>query len=269
MCGIAGYLGLDDEKLLGKMTRIISHRGPDDEGTFTEGKAGLGHRRLSIIDLSAHGHQPMMDVNERAVISYNGEVYNFQEIKKELLDLGYRFKSKTDTEVVLNAYLAWGESCLSYFNGMFAIAIWDRQDKTLFLARDRIGIKPLFYTQTDHVFLFGSEIKSILCWDKISREVNPRALDYYLTFRYNHLDETLFQGIWKLHPGHYMKVRIDNHGRLSARTQKYWDASFGRLESGQDVIETELANRIKSSVNYMMVSDVPLGVFLSSGVDSR
>ncbi|MEE8575225.1 MAG: asparagine synthetase B, partial [Thermodesulfobacteriota bacterium] len=205
MCGIAGFLGMKNDPLLKRMTRIISHRGPDDEGIFSERDLGLSHRRLSILDLSSHGHQPMTDSNERAVISYNGEVYNFEALRTELLELGYSFKSKTDTEVVLNAYLAWGEECLSRFNGMFAIAIWDRKAQTLFLARDRIGIKPLFYTSRDNVFLFGSEIKSILCWDKIPREVNPRALDYYLTFRYNHLDETLFKGILKLPQGHYMK----------------------------------------------------------------
>jgi len=268
VCGITGFLGMNNDALLWKMTRIISHRGPDDEGIFSENDVGLGHRRLSIIDLSSRGHQPMLDAKGRAIITYNGEIYNFDEIKKDLIDIGYRFHSRTDTEVVLNSYLAWGEDCLSRFKGMFAFAIWDRRDKTLFLARDRIGIKPLYYTQKDNVFLFGSEIKSILCWDKIRRNVNSRALDYYFTFRYNHLDETLFENILKLPPGHCMNVRFKADNHLSIRLHQYWDVSASPSLSGKIVIENAVAEQVKSSVDYMMVSDVPLGVFLSSGVDS-
>ncbi|MEA3346548.1 MAG: asparagine synthase (glutamine-hydrolyzing) [Candidatus Auribacterota bacterium] len=268
MCGITGFLGIDDDVLLRKMTRIISYRGPDDEGIFSEGKVGLGHRRLSVIDLSNRGHQPMMDTKSKAIIVYNGEIYNFNEIRKQLIDIGYSFRSNTDSEVVLNSYLAWGEDCLSRFNGMFAFAIWDRKNKTLFLARDRIGIKPLYYTRKGSVFLFGSGVKSILCWDKIPREVNARALDYYFTFRYNHLDETLFKDILKVPAGHWMKVRLNKSKRLSFNLCQYWDVSVNSSSSGRKSVEGMLADQIKRSVDYRMISDVPLGVFLSSGVDS-
>lgn len=268
MCGITGFLGINNDALLWEMTRIISYRGPDDEGIFSEDKVGLGHRRLSIIDLSKHGHQPMSDTRNRAVVVYNGEIYNFAEIKKKLTDMGYRFYSKTDTEVILNSYLAWGKDCLSQFNGMFAFAIWDRNDKTLFLARDRLGIKPLYYTQKDNVFLFASEIKSILCWNKFRREVNIRSLDYFFTFRYNHLDETLFKNILKLPPGYCMKVCFENDGRLSCKSWQYWDISASSSRLGKKAIIDTLAEKIKTSVDYNMVSDVPLGVLLSSGVDS-
>jgi asparagine synthase (glutamine-hydrolysing) len=210
----------------------------------------------------------MLDAEKKIAITYNGEIYNFKEIRQELIDLGYRFHSRTDTEVVLNSYLAWGEDCLFRFNGMFAFAIWDRREKVLFLARDRVGVKPLYYTQNDNVFVFGSEIKSILCWGKIPRKVNTRALDYYFTFRYNHLDETLFENISKLPPGHYMKARLRDDNRLSLRLHQYWDVSASSSISGKAAIENAVAEQLKSSVDYMMVSDVPLGVFLSSGVDS-
>lgn len=268
MCGITGFLGLKNDTLLKKMTQIVSYRGPDDEGIFSEENVGLGHRRLSIIDLSSKGHQPMLDFQKRAIIVYNGEIYNFKEIRKELIDIGYCFYSQTDTEVVLNAYLAWGEDCLSRFNGMFAFAIWDRRRKTLFLARDRVGIKPLYYTQKNNAFLFGSEIKSILCWDEIRREVNPRALDYYLTFRYNHLDETMFKGIMKVPPGYWMQVRSEKNNRLSIKLQQYWDVPLYSSASNTEKSESALAEKIRTSINYRMLSDVPLGVFLSSGVDS-
>jgi asparagine synthase (glutamine-hydrolysing) len=268
MCGITGFLGMNDDNLLRKMTRIISHRGPDDEGIFSDRKLGLGHRRLAIIDLSSYGHQPMVDTENRAVIVYNGEIYNFNEVKRELIKLGFNFESKTDTEVVLNAYLAWGENCLSHFNGMFAFAIWDKENKTLFLARDHIGIKPLYYARKANVFLFGSEIKSILCWSGFQRKVNLRALDYYLTFRYNHLDETLFEGIMKVPPGYYIKAGLDNDNQLSVKLHKYWDISVGTSLSGKQEVANTISNQLRTSVERRMISDVPLGTFLSSGVDS-
>ncbi len=268
MCGITGFIGLQDAPLLERMTGIIAHRGPDDEGVWLEGLVGLGHRRLSIIDLSADGRQPMEDVNSRAVIVYNGEVYNFQEIKEELLAAGYRFRSKTDTEVILNAYLAWGEDCLQRFNGMFALAIWDKAARTLFLARDRLGIKPLFFTKRGNAFLFGSEIKSILCWPEFVREVNPRALDYYLTFRYNHLDETLFKNIYKLPPGYLLKVRLDADGNLELTRKRYWDLDVQVVSRNRKEVEDEIAERLERSIEYRLIADVPVGVFLSAGVDS-
>ena len=269
MCGIAGFLGMNDEVLLRRMTDIISYRGPDDAGTFSEGLVGLGHRRLSIIDLSSHGHQPMEDVQGRAVITYNGEVYNFREIRLELTKLGYRFRSSTDTEVVLNAYLEWGGRCLERLNGMFAFAIWDRRDRSILIARDRLGIKPLYYAVHGETILFVSEIKSILCWGRIKREVNTRALDYYLTFRYNHLDETLFRNVMKLPPGHFLKASVDNDGRLRHAMERYWDVSFpspGRRDEA--FFADAIADRLRHAVVQQTVSDVPIGAFLSSGVDS-
>lgn len=268
MCGIAGFLGIHNNDLLWKMTDIISYRGPDDKGIFSEGLVGLGHRRLSILDLSSHGHQPMIDSHGRAVITYNGEVYNFREIREELLDLGFVFNSHTDTEVVLNAYIAWGEKCLDRLNGMFAFAVWDRRDKSLFLARDRVGVKPLYYALQQDAIIFSSEVKSILCWEKIRRKVNPRALDYFFTFRYNHLDETLFKNILKLSPGHYMKASCSEHHRISHRIIKYWDVKYTPTQLDQKTIEECISSRLHDSVLAQTVSDVPIGAFLSSGVDS-
>lgn len=269
MCGITGYLGLQDKKLLKQMTSIMAHRGPDAEGLFCEGNIGLGHKRLSILDLSDLGRQPMVDKNSRVVITYNGELYNFNELRVELEKMGFVFSSKTDTEVVLNSYLAWGEECLSKFNGMFAFAIWNRDKKQLFLARDRVGIKPLYFTKQNNTFLFGSEIKSILCCPTVKREVNTRALDYFFTFRFNQLDETLFKGIYKLPPGHFLKCAITTNRDLDIQMRQYWDISFSKkLPFKPKEITEELAQRFKKSVDAMMVSDVPVGTFLSSGVDS-
>lgn len=268
MCGITGFLGLNDTNLLQAMTRMIDHRGPDDEGLFIDDHVGLGHRRLSIIDLSQSGHQPMTDASQKAVIVYNGELYNFKALRKALIDLGFHFISNSDTEVVLNAYIAWGEACLDRFNGMYAFAIWDKADRSLFMARDRLGVKPLYYTQKNNTLLFASEIKSLLCWQGLERRVNVRALDYFLTFRYNHLDETLFQNIYKLPPGFSIRARLDGNGRLRFTRNKYWHVQPGTLSIPKKDIELQLAEHIKNAVDSQMVSDVPLGAFLSSGVDS-
>jgi asparagine synthase (glutamine-hydrolysing) len=268
MCGIAGFVGMQNDALLGRMTDCISYRGPDDQGLFSEPQVGLGHRRLSIIDLSRHGHQPMGDAQGRAVISYNGEIYNFREVRRELDSLGYHFQSHTDTEVVLNAYLAWGEKCLERFNGMFAFAIWDKKERSLFLARDRLGIKPLYYCIQGDVVIFASEIKSILCWDKIKRAVNPRALDYYLTFRYNHLDETLFENINKLPPGYSFRVTVAEDGRIRHRMHQYWDVAMQTRPMQAGYLADAIAEKLQHSVIAQTVSDVPIGALLSSGVDS-
>jgi len=268
MCGIAGFLGMNNDALLRKMVRIISHRGPDDEGFFTDHDIGLGHRRLSVIDLSLHGHQPMEDMESRAVISFNGEIYNFKEIRKELIRLGYRFRSGTDTEVVLNSYLAWKESCLSLFNGMFAFAIWDKKDKSLFLARDRLGIKPLYYAQKGHIFIFASEIKSIISWTDWKREVNKRALDYYFTFRHNYLEETLFNNIKKFLPAHFMRINITDNGHVICRKKKYWEPEPKVSIKDASQVENTFMKEIQASVQYRLISDVPIGAFFSGGLDS-
>jgi asparagine synthase (glutamine-hydrolysing) len=187
MCGIAGIFNLNGEPvspvLLRKMTDAITHRGPDSEGFYIDSFIGFGHRRLAIIDLSSAGHQPMATLQNQYIITYNGEIYNFQELRIELEALGHRFRSRTDTEVVLYAYQEWGEKCLDRFNGMFAFAIWDRTKQELFLARDRYGIKPLYYTFANHHFIFASEQKAILEHPSVKREMDMEGLVEYFTFQ--------------------------------------------------------------------------------------
>src|SRR3989344_5495977 len=203
MCGICGF-NWDDKELLKQMADIIRHRGPDDDGYYTDKDISLGNRRLSIIDLSKNGKQPIFNEDKTICVVYNGEIYNFQEIKEDLEKKGHRFYSNTDTEVIVHAYEEYGEKCLECFNGMFAFAIWDSKQKKLFLARDMHGIKPLYYAVVKNNLIFGSEIKSILLHKDIKRTVNPEALHYFLTFRCNSTNETMFKGIYKLPPAHYL-----------------------------------------------------------------
>src|SRR6267142_1976421 len=205
MCGIVGVFNKNGEPvpagLLKRMTDVIAHRGPDGEGHYTDGPVGLGHRRLAIIDLTPTGHQPMSNKTGEVVITYNGEVYNFQKLRIELEALGYQFHSQTDTEVVLHAYEEWGEACVAHFNGMFAFAIWDKPRRRLFLARDRYGIKPLYWYYKNNIFIFASEIKAILQHPQVSRAVCYPALNEYFTFQNIFTDLTLFEGIRLLPPG--------------------------------------------------------------------
>jgi asparagine synthase (glutamine-hydrolysing) len=270
MCGIAGILNLDGAPaspvLLRKMTDAIAHRGPDGEGHYTDGNAGLGHRRLAIIDLSPAGHQPMLTRDGRYAISYNGEIYNFQELRAELESLGYPFRSRTDSEVVLNAYAEWGERALDRFNGMFALAIWDKRERALFLARDRYGIKPLYYTRQGNVFLFGSEIKAILAHPAYRTDLDKEALLEYLTFQNFFTDRTLFKDVRLLPAGCRMTVSADG----AATTRRYWDFHFSEPESARDEREylEELDRLFRQAVNRQLVSDVELGAYLSGGMDS-
>lgn len=269
MCGICGVVGRADQELIRNMLARIAHRGPDDEGiyvagTSTEDRVGLGHRRLSIIDLSAAGHEPMPDESGRIWLTYNGEIYNFQSLRAELERLGHRFKSNTDAEVIIYAYLEWGHACVSRFNGMFAFAIWDARDESLFLARDRLGIKPLYYADTPAGFAFASEIKALLAIPNLKREVDPGALDQFMTFLWTPDPKTVFRGISKLRPGHYLVFR---NGR--AELIEYWDLRF---EEDSAISEAEWIDRVREqiarSVRAQMLADVPLGAFLSGGVDS-
>ena len=271
MCGIAGIYHLDGQPaspvLLKRMTNAIAHRGPDGEGQFIDGPIGLGHRRLAIIDLSPAGHQPMATPDNRFVITYNGEVYNFRELRTELEALGHCFHSQTDTEVVLHAYVEWGEKALDRFNGMFALAIWDRRDRTLFLARDRYGIKPLYYTRQGDTFLFGSEVKAILAHPAYQADIDKEALLEYFTFQNFFTDKTLFKDVRMLPAGTFGYVDSRTE---TLRTTKYWDFDFREQDcpaSEQEYVE-ELARLFRQAVNRQLVSDVEVGSYLSGGMDS-
>jgi asparagine synthase (glutamine-hydrolysing) len=271
MCGIVGVLHHDGAPvstgLLKRMTDAIEHRGPDDEGHYVDGAVGLGNRRLEIIDPTPAGHQPMSSEGGDVVITYNGEVYNFRELREELRRKGHRFASGTDTEVVLRAYEEWRERCVERFNGMFALAIWDRQRRSLFLARDRYGIKPLYYTQIGDAFLFGSEIKSFLAHDAFRVKVSRPHLLEYFTFQNLFTDGTLFDGVRLLPPGHHMTLVPGER----PTTGCYWDFSFEEDPSASESDEEyreELDRLFQQAVQRQLVSDVPLGAHLSGGMDS-
>ncbi len=262
MCGICGF-NWDDEKLIQKMVQKIHHRGPDAQGVKTFPGFSLGNARLSILDLSTRGNQPMSARNGKLWIVYNGEVYNFPEIKKELTARGYKFNSHTDTEVVLKSYEEYGPGCLEKFNGMFAFAIWDEEKKELFLARDRIGIKPLYYYFKDGKLIFGSEIKSILEADCVRKEVNLQSMYYYLGYEFVPAPDTMFKNIYKLRQGHYA---IFKNGSLQIK--KYWELKFKSEVINEEEATDRIFTALEKSVQRRLISDVPLGVFLSGGLDS-
>lgn len=270
MCGIAGYYRWDGQAAeigaIKRMTQAIAHRGPDDEGFYLQDGLGLGHRRLAILDLSEQGHQPMSDWHRKVFITYNGEIYNFQEVRRELEGLGYGFRSNTDTEVIANAYVEWGIECLQRLNGMFAWGLWDSARQRLWLVRDRLGVKPLFYAHTAHAFYFGSEIKAILAHpDFAQRELDYESLGYYLNTNWMPAPHTLFKHIRQLLPGHYLLLEAD--GKCQAKS--YWDIEYEEEAYGSeaDYIEEFLA-LISDSVRIRLLSDVPFGAFLSGGIDS-
>ncbi len=252
--------------VLRRMTDAIKHRGPDGEGHYVDGPVGLGHRRLSIIDLSPAGHQPMITRDGRYVISYNGEVYNYRELRIELEALGWQFHSTTDSEVVLYALAQWGESALLRFNGMFGLAFWDKQEQTLLLARDRYGIKPVYHSEKDGCFLFGSEIKSILEHPDAPHDLDREGLLEYFTFQNFFTEKTLFKGIHLLPAGSFLRIRANTPATL----HRYWDFHFTEPEkpaSFEEYVE-ELHRLFLQSVNRQLVSDVPVGSYLSGGMDS-
>ena len=273
MCGIAGLLSLRGEAIspavLQRMTDAIAHRGPDGEGHWIEGEVGFGHRRLAIIDLSPLAHQPMMSHDSRYVMTYNGEIYNFRELRTELEVLGYSFRSQSDTEVLLTAWAAWGAQALDRLNGMFAFAIWDRNEKTLTLARDRYGIKPLYIAETSQGLAFGSEQKAILARPGNSVKVDREALLEYFTFQNLFTERTLVQGITLMPAGHYavLDTREDNP-RL--KYAQYWDFKFTNPQQKVDRREytEELERLFAQAVNRQLVTDVELGSYLSGGMDS-
>jgi len=269
MCGIAGFTVTGNfnapvEETLNKMGEAINHRGPDSHGNYIDADVALRHQRLSIIDLSANGHQPMFTNDERYVTVYNGEIYNYPELRKELVEEGHQFRGQSDAEVLLALYERVGKAVLDRINGMFALAIWDKKEKTLFIARDRLGKKPLYYSFKNNQLLFASEIKSILQVPGVSRNIDHEALVDYFHYQYVPDTKCIFADIEKLPAGHWMELK---DGKLEVR--QYWDLSFANQsnETEEQIAGTLLEN-LDDSVQLRMVSDVPLGAFLSGGVDS-
>jgi asparagine synthase (glutamine-hydrolysing) len=272
MCGVVGILNRNGEpavpQLLRRMTDAIAHRGPDGEGFYFDDCMGLGHRRLAVIDLSSAGHQPMLTADENYSLSYNGEVYNFKELRGELEVLGHQFQSQTDSEVVLNAYAEWGMDAVKRFNGMFAFAVWDRARRELVLVRDRYGIKPLYYVQCGGAFLFASEVKALLVHPHCSVEVDKQGLVEYFTFQNFFTDRTLFRHIKILPAGTYLKVRLNSDN--IPEPQMYWDYDFSEPEQIRDEREyvEELNRLFQQAVKRQLVSDVSVSAYLSGGIDS-
>jgi asparagine synthase (glutamine-hydrolysing) len=273
MCGITGLINLNGTSVspvvLQKMTDAIAHRGPDGEGHWIEGNVGIGHRRLAVIDLSPAGHQPMISADHRYVLTYNGEIYNHRELRMELEAAGYWFRSKTDSEVVLHALAHWGADALLKFNGMFALALWDRKARTLLLARDRYGIKPLYYAQQGNSFAFGSEQKAITAQPQFARALDKPALLEYFTFQNIFTDRTLLQGVHLLPAGHHGTLNL-NESTPTLRRCQYWDYRFREPDhpaSKEEYLE-ELDRLFRQAVNRQLLSDVELGSYLSGGMDS-
>ncbi|MDL1859473.1 amidotransferase 1, exosortase A system-associated [Betaproteobacteria bacterium PRO7] len=271
MCGITGIFDTRgrraiDAAVLARMNETQHHRGPDETGTHIEPGVGLGHKRLSIIDL-ATGQQPLFNEDGSVAVVYNGEIYNFQELIPELTALGHVFHTRSDTEVIVHAWEAWGPECVKRFRGMFAFALWDRSRETLFLARDRLGVKPLYYALApDGHLLFGSELKSLLAYGALEREIDPYAVEEYFALGYVPEPRTIFKGAQKLPPAHTLTVR---RGAPVPAPVEYWDVTFtldNRLSEKEAC--AQLHERLRESVKLRLISEVPLGAFLSGGVDS-
>jgi asparagine synthase (glutamine-hydrolysing) len=268
MCGIAGFLGRYDPTLLEDMNNVQEHRGPDDAGVWFDPVQGVGfaHRRLSIIDLSTAGHQPMIDEDGPGIITYNGEIYNYRELRKELLTEGFTFRSDTDTEVLLKLYQRDGFEMLSVINGIFAFAIWDRQKRALFLARDALGVKPLYYAITNRGLLFASELKAIIQESTVSKEIDLEAIQNYMIYLWCPAPKSPFRNIYKFEPGQAMVLSE----RKINRKWYFYDLPYSAIESQisfEDAVSV-LKERIEVAVMRQLVSDVPVGSFLSGGLDS-
>lgn len=270
MCGIAGIINLagvtPPKDLLTEMTNIIEHRGPDGSGDYFSNGVAFGHRRLSIIDL-AGGHQPMITADDRVSITYNGEIYNFPELREELKSLGYKFSTSSDTEVILQAYHAWGPKSVERIRGMFAYAIHDKAKNEVFIARDRLGIKPLFYAQlADDNFVFGSELKSLVLHPNFNKTLRNESIEEYFALGYVPEPHTIYQNVMKLEPGHTLLINLDNG---NVKNNQYWNIEFQDNYTGSFEDATrELDRRVEEAVRIRMRADVPLGAFLSGGVDS-
>lgn len=271
MCGIAGIFDTRgsreiNEALLARMNQVQFHRGPDEGGQHTEPGVALAHRRLSIIDLSS-GHQPLFNEDGSVVVVFNGEIYNFQELAKELAELGHVFRTHSDTEVIVHAWEQWGEACVQRFRGMFAFALWDRNRQTLFLARDRLGIKPLYYAVlANGLLIFGSELKALQAHPDLPHEVDPRAVEDYFAYGYVPEPKTILRHAFKLAPGYTLMLR---RGEAAPQPRQYWDVPFKPVNySSESEASEELVHRLREAVSSHMISEVPLGAFLSGGVDS-
>jgi asparagine synthase (glutamine-hydrolysing) len=278
MCGIAGIIDVEPERYIGPMLESVEHRGRDDQGVWcsdtidTSGrKLCLGHRRLAIIDTSPAGHQPMLSRDGRYVLTFNGEIYNYRELREQLRSLGHQFHTDTDTEVLLAAFAEWGHDCVAKLNGMFAFAVWDNQERTLTLARDHVGIKPLYYAMVPRkngapgAFIFGSEIKTILATRLTERRIDPEALNQFLTFLWAPDPKTLFAGIETVPPAHFLRFKNDE-----VNVSQWWDVSFNEIEEGKNESwwQNQVLETLDRVVKMEMVADVPLGSFLSGGIDS-
>ncbi|MEP6635671.1 MAG: asparagine synthase (glutamine-hydrolyzing) [Acidobacteriota bacterium] len=277
MCGIAGIVNPDPEKYMSAMLQALEHRGRDDEGAWTSRpltsgqRVCLGHRRLAIIDISPAGHQPMLSADGRYAITFNGEIYNYRERREELKSKGHTFRTETDTEVLLAAFAEWGVACLPRLNGMFAFAIWDNDERTLTLARDHVGIKPLYYSyrpagnDKPGTFIFASEVKAILATELVERALDAEGLNQFLTFLWAPDPNTLFRGIKTLPPAHVLTFRA---GEVSV--DEWWDVSFDEIDEGQGEAywQERVLETLDRVVGMEMVADVPLGSFLSGGIDS-
>ncbi len=261
MCGIAGFNWGDQEKIQ-KMNRLLKHRGPDGDGVFVAPEISLGHTRLAILDLSERGKQPMTSTDGMVIVSFNGEIYNFRELRRELEHKGYRFRSATDTEVILHAYDAWGIDAVKKFNGIFSIALWDSRKKQLYLIRDHVGVKPLYYYWRDGKLIFASEIKSILAHG-IPRVMNREAVNVYFRMLYVPAPQTMFQHIQKVEPGTYLLYKEKN-----ISTHRYWNPELQTRLSSRDEAVDRVGTLLKDSVRRQLISERPVGVFLSGGVDS-
>lgn len=266
MCGIVGFTNnIDDSnRVIGEMMDKIRHRGPDAEGKYVDADIALGHRRLSIIDVSSSGDQPIFNEDGSMVIVFNGEIYNYREIREKLLEAGHVFKTNTDTEVLIHGYEEYGEKLLNMLRGMFSFVIWDKNKKELFGARDFFGIKPMYYAIMGKTFMFGSEIKSFLAHPEFKKELNTAALENYLTFQYSPTKETFFKNVYKLLPAHYFRVK---GGKMEIK--RYWDVNFN-ADGKPDLNEwvERISDTFKNSVEAHKIADVEVGSFLSSGVDS-
>lgn len=272
MCGIVGQFDYRDKRtidqeLLERMNQSQLHRGPDEGEVYIEPGLGLGHRRLSIMDVSS-GQQPLFNEDKTVVVIFNGEIYNFQELAKQLIDLGHQFETHCDTEVIVHAWEEWGERCVNYFRGMFAFAVWDKNQEILFMARDHMGVKPFYYAMLDSgMFIFSSELKALLRHPDFKRQINPHAVEDYFSYGYIPEPKTIYHQANKLSPGFYLKLK---RGQLTQpQPYQYWDTPFTLKESiSEESAQEELISRLKESVKLQLMTEVPLGAFLSGGVDS-
>ncbi|GAO34859.1 asparagine synthase [Sulfuricella sp. T08] len=271
MCGIAGIFDIQrkceiDQESLARMNQTQFHRGPDEGGLHTEPGVGLGHRRLSIIDLSS-GHQPLFNEDGSVVVVFNGEIYNFVDLIPELQVLGHIFRTRCDTEVIVHAWEQWGEACVDRFRGMFAFALWDRNRETLFLARDRMGVKPLYYGfAQDGMLIFGSELKALTAYPACGREIDPCAIEEYFAYGYVAEPRTIYKNSYKLPPGHTLVIK---RGKPMQQPREYWDVPFQPITAiSEQEAQEELLRLLRESIKIRLVSEVPLGAFLSGGVDS-